>query len=402
MKRHFALFLACAVLCTALALSGCSARSEQASQSESAASAQSESVAEAAAEDLLGNGWAVESSMELQYATQFSVDYFEGGYKLLSLSNGSRFLVIPEGGSLPEGIDEDIVPLYQPLDHLYLAASSAMSLFDSLGHADLIQLSSTKESSWYIDSAKEAMAEGRMVYVGAYNEPDYEMLLEAGCPLAIESRMIDEASETKSKLEELGIAVLVDQSSLENHPMGRSEWIRFYGALLNEEEKAAELFAEQVAVLNEVTSAEATGKTVAFFYISPSSGSVVVRKGGDYISKMLELAGGDYLFRDLDDGDPESSTEPMEMEAFFAAAKDADYLIYNTSVGGDLATTADLIAQNELLAEFKAVKEGNVWCTKRNLYQVTTELGQMVESFHQIFTGEANETGDLPYLYRLP
>ena len=395
----------CVALCLSLALSlgilsGC-AQPAASSAAQSQATASS-TAASAPAEDLLGNGWAVESSMELQYATQFSVDYFEGGYKLLSLSNGDRFLVVPEGASLPEGIDPDIVPLYQPLDNLYLAASSAMSLFDSLGHADKIRLSSTKETSWYIDSAKQAMADGQMVYVGAYNEPDYEMLVNAGCPLAVESRMIDEASEVKSKLEELGIAVLTDQSSLEKHPLGRSEWIRFYAALFNEEEKAAELFQQQVDFLNEVASAEATGKTVAFFYISPSSGSVVVRKGSDYISKMLELAGGDYLFSDMDDGDPESSTEPMEMEAFFAAAKDADYLIYNTSVGGDLATTADLIEQNQLLAEFKAVQEGNVWCTKRNLYQVTTELGQMIQSFHEIFTGEADETGDLPYLYRLP
>ena len=45
----------------------------------------------------IGNGWTPERSMELQFATQFSVDYYEGGYKLISLADGSRFLVVPEG-----------------------------------------------------------------------------------------------------------------------------------------------------------------------------------------------------------------------------------------------------------------------------------------------------------------
>lgn len=348
----------------------------------------------------LGNGWKPERSMELQYATQFSIDYYTGGYKLLSLADGSRFLVIPEGSALPEKLAEDIVPLYQPIENIYLAATSAMCLFDALNRLDSIRLSGTQEDGWYIENARQAMEKGQIVYAGKYSEPDYEMLLDYDCPLAIESLMIGHASDVKDKLEELGITVLVDQSSMEPHPLGRTEWIKLYAALLNEEEAADALFAEQVDYLHSVEKTKSSGKTVAFFHIS-SSGYVVARKSGDYVTKMLELAGGRYVFDHLGDPETRTSTVTIEMEQFFATAKDADYIIYNSTIGGEVRTINELLEKNKLLGEFKAVQNGNVWCTSKNMYQETTQLGQMIQSFQKIFSGEADDLDELPYLYRL-
>ena len=181
--------------------------------------------------------------METDYATQFSVDYYENGSKLLTLANGQRFLVLPEGELQPQSIEPDIVILRQPLRNIYLAATAAMCLFDALDSLDTIRLSGTKEDGWYIENSKQAMREGKIIYAGKYSEPDYELLLENQCSLAVESQMIGHASSVKDKLEELGIPVLVDMSSSEPHPLGRTEWIRFYGALLDKEEEADDLFS---------------------------------------------------------------------------------------------------------------------------------------------------------------
>ena len=102
----------------------------------------------------LGNGWVPERSMELQFATQFSVDYYQDGYKLISLADESRFLVIPEGAEIPKGVSKDIVPLYQPLKNIYLAATASMCLFDALDSLDAIRLSGTKEDGWHIENAR--------------------------------------------------------------------------------------------------------------------------------------------------------------------------------------------------------------------------------------------------------
>ena len=345
-------------------------------------------------------GWEPVDTMELQYATEFSVEYYQDGYKLISLSDGSRFLLIPEGKALPEGMAEDVQPLYQPLENIYLAATASMCLFDALGRLDAIGLSGTRAEDWYIDNARAAMEEGKILFAGKYSEPDYELLLSKDCPLAVESMMIGHASQVKEKLEELGIPVLMDQSSKESHPLGRTEWIKLYAALLNEEATAQRLFAEQTAFLKEVEAQKSTGKTVAFFYVS-SSGRVVARKSGDYVSKMIDLAGGDYVFRDLGDPDTATSTVTIEMETFFAAARDADYIIYNSTIGGEIRTIEELLEKSDLFEEFKAVRNGNVWCTDQNMYQQTTQLGQMIQSFHRVFSGEADELDELPFLYRL-
>ena len=342
----------------------------------------------------------ITNSMTLDFAEQFSVDYYADGSKLFTLGDGQRFFLPSVNGDVPADLPTEVTVLHRPIKNIYLAATAVMCLFDALDELDVIRLSGTKESGWYTEGAKQAMQNGKIIYAGKYSEPDYELLLENECSLAIESQMINHTPEVKEKLEELGIPVLTDLSSSEHHPLGRTEWIRFYGALLDEEEKADKLFKEQTAFFNSARSSEGTGKTAAFFHIS-TSGLVVVRKSGDYVSKMIELAGGKYVFDSIGDPEKSTSTVTIDMETFFAGAKEADFIFYNSTIAGEVNSLAELLAKNPLLSEFKAVRKGNVWCTAQNMYQDTTHLGQMIQSFHLIFSGEADKLDELPYFIRL-
>ena len=192
--------------------------------------------------------------------------------------------------------------------------------------------------------------------------------------------------------------VLVEQSSYESHPLGRTEWIKFYGALLGREEQAERLFAQQAAYLEEAAAGGDTGRTVAFFYIS-SGGYAVARRSGDYVTKMIELAGGRYVFDNLGDPEKATGTVALEMEQFYATAKDADFIVYNSTVGGELSSLDELLEKNELLRDFKAVREGNVWRTDQDLYQQTTGLGLMVYDLNRMLAGE--DLDELHYLTRL-
>lgn len=257
-----------------------------------------------------------ERSMELSYAKQFSVDYYAGGYDLIQVQDDSTYLVVPEGAAVPEGLPASITVLQKPLDHVYLAATSAMDLIAALDRTDRITLSGTKESGWYVEAAKEAMEEGTLAYAGKYSAPDYEQILSSGCDLALESTMIYHVPDVKAQLEQLKIPVFVERSSYETHPLGRMEWIRLYGVLFDEEEKAEQLLKEQAEQLDTVLIEKSTGKTVAFFYIT-TNGAVNVRKPGDYVAKMIELAGGSYVPQTADADENALSTMNMQMEAFY-------------------------------------------------------------------------------------
>ena len=108
--------------------------------------------------------------------------------------------------------------LQQPLDNIYLVATSAMDLFRALDSLDCVRLSGTDADGWYIPEAKQAIENGKMLYAGKYNAPDYERILSEGCNLAVESTMIYHTPEIKEQLERLGIPVLVERSSYEAHP----------------------------------------------------------------------------------------------------------------------------------------------------------------------------------------
>lgn len=339
-----------------------------------------------------------EDSMELLYAEKFSVDYYTGGFALITINSSERYLVVPEGESSPEDLEKDITVLYQPLDRIYLVASAVMDMFISMDSLDVIRFTGTKAEGWYLEEARQAVESGDILYAGNYSAPDYEQILAEGCDLAIENTMIYHTPEVKEQLERFGIPVMVDYSSYETEPLGRTEWVKLYGLLAGREEEAAGAFAGQQEAFASIGNAEDTGKTVAFFYIT-NSGEVNVRKASDYLPKMIELAGGRYVFSDLGaEDDTASSTVSLQMEEFYAAAREADYLIYNSTIDGELSSVEELFGKSELLENFKAVGEGNVYCTTRDLYQSSMELGTMIADIHGMLNGEEDS---LTYLYRL-
>lgn len=345
----------------------------------------------------LGIGWTPTETVDLQYARTFALDRYEGGYTLITLANGDQYLVVPEGASVPEGLSPEVVVVQRPLTNVYLVASNALCLVDAIGAVDSVGVLGVKPEDVSVASFADALANGSMVYGGKYNAPDYELILAAGSPLAIESTMINHNPEVKEKLETLGIPVLTETSSYENSPLGRLEWIKLYGALFGAEQQAAQVFDEQAQLVQQVSSLEPTGKTAAFFYIN-SNGAAVTRRPGDYIAQMIELAGGTYAFDDLQ-SEGNSSSVTLEMEEFYARAKDVDVIIYNSTIDGGVSSLEELVAKNPLLAQCKAVQEGNVWCTDANMYQQMTATGTIIADLRAVLDGTAN--GDLTYLYRL-
>lgn len=344
--------------------------------------------------------------LELEYAEQFAVDLYQDGFQVLTVADGSRMLLVPEGKEAPEHVPEETAVVYRPVEKIYLAASAAMDMFRVLDAMDAIRLSGTDADGWYIKEAREAMKSGRILYAGKYSAPDYERILAEECSLAVENTMISHAPEVREKLEGFGIPVAVDYSSYETEPLGRMEWIKFYGALTGKEAQAAAAFEEQKAAMEAAAEGGAEGerlpeegekKTVAYFYIT-AAGTVNVRKSSDYVPKLIEMAGGEYVFRDLGAGRSRNSSVNMQLEEFYSSAKDADFLIYNSAVDGGLETVEELLGKNGLLADFKAVEEGNVWCTARDLYQSSMALGTFAKDLRAMLTGR----GETVYLYRLP
>lgn len=331
------------------------------------------------------------------------------GYTCLSFSDGNRYLVIPKNGTIPAKLQKEVdmkkshgddvrtkdglIILKKPLKNLYLAASGAMSHFVVLDAMDDLEFTGTRQNDWYIDKAKTAMKDGSLLFAGKYSEPDYESLLKYKTSLAIENTMILHTPDVKEKLETIGIPVMIDLSSYETTPLGRAEWIKVYGVLLGKEKEADAFFKEQKKQIQAVAKEKSTGLTVAFFYLD-SQGRAVVRKSDDYIPKMIQMAGGSYIFKDLKNKNPSShsGTVTMSLEKFYQDAADADILIYNAAIESPLKSVKDLTQKNELFKKFRAVKNGRVWCSEPSMYQASDSTAQIITDFHKALADNTDTT----------
>ena len=336
-------------------------------------------------------------SMALEYATQFSVDYYSDGSALLTIGE-DEFLILPEGLEEP-GFETEAVVIRRPLKHVYMAASSAVDLVICLDALDTVRFTSTTRANWALPEVVDALDSGAILYAGKYSAPDFEMLLEEGCSLAVESTMIYHSPAIKEQIETLEIPVIVERSSYETHPLGRVEWIKVYGLLFGLEAEAEAFFSAQTAQLADIRPLSGEAKTVAFFHIN-SVGAAVVRKPGDYVSRMIAMAGGTYVPAELEVEENALSTMNLQMEAFYYGAKDADYLIYNSTIDGNLDTIEQLLSKSSLLADFKAVQNGNVWCTEQSMFQQSSASAGMIMDLNAIITGTA-ESDSLRFLHRL-
>ena len=339
----------------------------------------------------------IAETVKPEYATQFQIDLYKEGYRRFTVGGTQQYLLVPKDCPTPLGLPEEMVVIQGPIEHGYLASTSAMDFICTLQVLDCLDFVSIKEKDWYIEEAKTAMSSGALQYAGSYSAPDMELLMTGGCDIAIENTMILHTPQIKEQLENNGIAVIVERSSYESHPLGRFEWIKFYGYLFGKEDEANAFFDLSISKVEDILTEENTGKTVAFFYVTSNHG-VSVRKKNDYIANMIRLAGGEYVVCDEDEEENALATTTIQMEVFYEKAKDADILIYNSTIDGELQSMDDLLKKDEIFADFKAVKEKKVYCSGRNMFQETTCFAQMMEDFHYILTGQDESC---VYMYHL-
>ena len=87
--------------------------------------------------------------MNLAYADQFSIEQY-GAYKLITIVDGGRYLLVPKGVSVPADVPSDIVVLQQPLTDGYLVSSAVMDLVCKTGALSCIKFTGLKEKDWYV------------------------------------------------------------------------------------------------------------------------------------------------------------------------------------------------------------------------------------------------------------
>ena len=133
--------------------------------------------------DSTGGAWDehLTGSMELKYADQFHVDYYDDGISVVTVEDGLSYLVTEDAETLPEWLPKEEVSgmtvITVPTNKVYNAASSAMDLIDAAGALDSVIMTSTQAGDWGIEKIRNLVEDGTIRYIGKYRAPDYEALL---------------------------------------------------------------------------------------------------------------------------------------------------------------------------------------------------------------------------------
>lgn len=336
-------------------------------------------IAEGSADSLVSEGM-----MDIKYAEGFTVECFEGGYRLVTdtLSN-SPILIVPEGMPVPANLPENTQVLQNPVENVYICGTNVVAMTDVIGGIEKVKLVGA-DSTWRFQSIIDQLDSGYTQFAGGYTgDLDYEMVATAGTQLVIWNGYNEEVFE---KLRALNICVLCEENTSESSLYGRMEWMRCFGVVLGIEEQAEAYFANQIDTIETIRAAGSTGKVVGMGALSADSGKYFSRKSGDFQADYIRFAGGEYLLDDVEPG--QGGSINLTGEDFYLRFKDADVLIWSLS----LRTEETMEALAELypaIVDFKAYQNDQIYVQAAKYIQTgASDPACVVNDIHTILTSD--------------
>ncbi len=334
-------------------------------------------------------------SVTLKYATKFKIENLADNCKKVTDGEGREMLLVPRGQEAPSEY-KDLPVINTPVERVVVLSTTDASLLRPLDELGSIIGTNTEKETWQIDEVKEGLESGKIELVGSGSGPlDYEKILALKPDvvfLSIGGPITDEAFQ---KLEELRVPMVVDNHWLENHPLGRMEAVKLLAAFYDKGEKADEVFD------NAVKKTEEIAKKVADVKVQPKvlwglvyQGKVYVPDADSYVAKMIERAGGDYLFKD------KKGEGAITLEEFYARGKDADVFIYDTRTG--ITSIAKITEQGKVLADLKTIKEGKVWTFQPWYWQSIDKTDEIIADLGAIFHPDIFPDTELKQFLKVP
>ncbi len=293
----------------------------------------------------------------IENAEGFSIEKFED-YSLLKVKTPwpeaekpLTYLLAEKNAEIPENIQFD-EKIEVPIRSIVVTSTTHIPALEALneesrlvGFPGLDYISSEKTRS--------LISEGKIADLGQNENLNTEVLINTN-PDVVVGFAINGANKAFENIKKTGIAVIYNGDWTEQTPLGKAEWIKFFGALFGKEEKAAKIFNN---IKNEYNNAK---KTAATSIEKPGviTGSMFKDQwympfGNSWQAQFLKDAHANYLYSETK-GD---GSLALSFESVLDKAKDADYWISS----GQFTSYEQLFAESEHYKQFKAVQNKNVY-----------------------------------------
>ena len=239
------------------------------------------------------------------------------------------YYLVKRGSVLPGGVDSSAV-IFVPLKKIICMSTTHLSMISALGEEQSIAgVSGT--NFIYSPAIIKNVEKGLVVDVGYEANLNKELILKISPDLIMIYGIGSESSGYLGKIKELGIKVIINADYLETDPLSRAEWIKLFGALYCKENLADSLYKSEVDEYTRLKSfivQKITNKPKVLLGL-PFKDTWYISPGNSFISKLINDAGGDYLWMDTES----SISLPFGLENVYIRGLKADYWLNIGSVG---------------------------------------------------------------------
>lgn len=315
------------------------------------------STEESGKEKIVNNDFRFRHKIEVNYAQGFSVSY-HSNYKIVTVpevwSGGNevlKYLLVQKGTKIPDH-DPSARIIKIPVNNIVCTSTTHIPSLQLLGLSEKLagfpntDLISSKNVRSLID-------EGKVKNLGSEKGMNIESLMELAPDLVMDYSMGNNMDQYKS-IQNAGIPVIINNDFLENHPLGRAEWIKFTALFFNKEKEADAVFKGIERRYKELKSLASKAKKSPTVFSGIVYGDTWFLPGGKNSgTKFILDAGGDYLWKDTN----EKGSLRLSFESVYEKAHRADYWIGVASFKSLKEIKETDIRYNS----FKAFKNGNVF-----------------------------------------
>ena len=294
---------------------------------------------------------------DILYAKGFSItDY--GNYKKLEVltpypgaNTGFTYYLVKQGQEVPEGLTESEI-IEVPVQSIVCTSTTHIPLLEYLGVEEALKGFPNTD---YISSRKvrQRINLGFVTDLGQEMSMNTELLMALDPDVVMGYMMTGDLGQL-GKIRQAGIPVVINAEYLEEHPLGRAEWIKFMGALVDREDVADSVFhmieSSYRVTLEKVKDAKSRPSVMSGVVYGDTW---FLPGGNNYAAKLINDAEGQYLWEN------ESTSGFLEksFESVYERAYDVDFWVGVASYN----SLQQLTEGDVRYANFKAFKAGRVY-----------------------------------------
>lgn len=290
-----------------------------------------------------------------QTATGFRI-YDADGFRIMEITSSDvvlqKFFLVDRNEPFKHDFPKDGIVISTPVESMVCLSATHIAYADALGLMDKI---TGVASADYVVSAKfnELLKEGKIKEIGITDHFKLEQLIQLSPEIVIATA---QQGQGYDNLRNAGMIVVYLAEHLENHPLGRAEWIKCFGVLFGKEKEALSIFDSIAKEYNhlklltenvEIRPVVLSGKQYGGFWNLPG--------GKSYFARMIFDAGATYIWADNND----SGSLMLDFEVVYDRGMEADFwrfLVWSR----DGFSYERLIEEDARYAGLKAFKEKRI------------------------------------------